>query len=95
MNKLKSFSSGFIILSIFLLLFFYTCGCSEKKASALRVCVDVGPSNSSSSVEKIWSGSIDDLQMYANVYGGPADLELEVLPTFGAERDAALERIRT
>lgn len=71
-------------------------GCEEKEVEPLRVCVDLECVGTS-----LYSGT-SDLESLVHALkssimniGGPKDIEFEILPEAGVERDTAIKRIRT
>ena len=72
-----------------------SCGCSSKEPSALRICVDIGSTGSLESVEVVCERLLEHLSAMAKAYNGPTDIEWDIVPEMGTERETTLERIRT
>lgn len=80
------------ILALLCMLF---SGCAESEPKPLRVCVDIGYTGSSESVEDTFERMMEYVSDMGEVYGGPVDIELEVIPMLGDARESVLERVRT
>lgn len=84
-----------MLLSVFLALavLLFT-GCVGEP-EPLRVCVDLAHTGTAESSETVIGRFLDYVADLGAVSEGPTDIELELIPNMGAEREAALDRLRT
>lgn len=62
----------------------------------LRLCVDFGDTTPDDSSERVVLSTIDTIEMYYKAgQGGVEDIELDLIPSSGAEREIMLTQIRT
>lgn len=80
----------YILCAVLCLAVVFT-GCS-KEPEPLRILVDA---DAREFANDSCAGSVSDFLSSVAEQGGPTDVEVEVLPDGGNEREAALERIRT
>ena len=91
-----------VILVLALLLLFFCAGCSETEPGPLRICVDLEYVNDLGGELAGFDNDMKEFLITRLLNAGtqeglevPRDFELEFLPASGAERDTALDRIRT
>lgn len=75
-------------------------GCTaENDSEPLRVCLDIGtPFIETGQLETSVQSFVSDLKEYAQAYGGPSEVSVEIIPSGSdqqEERKATLQRIRT
>lgn len=83
---------AFLLLALLLPALLFS-GCSGGEKKPLQVCVDLGGAgryqNNNLSI------NLQNFLQNLHDFGGPEDVEVEIIPMEGADRDSAIKRIKT
>lgn len=92
---MKKFASSLaILLALILALPLCLSGCGEKDTGPLRICVDVGGAGRYSDGPTP-AAAFENLLKTMEDYGGPAEVEVEYIPSEGADRKSMIKHLKT